>query len=89
MSAPVPRIYRHEFHGGHHDGLVLENRIMHPTVYLPMDRPIRDAADYDAWIPTEGQEIGVYIYRRSSVREGGLAYFHLYLDHTDVLVVKR
>lgn len=47
MSAPVPRIYRHEFHGGHHDGLVLENRIMHPSVYLPMDRPIRDGADYE------------------------------------------
>ena len=81
-------VYRHEFHGAQHDGLVLPNMMFHRVVYLPMDRQILKPAEYDAWTPTEGKEIGVYVYRRTSRREDGNQYVHLYLERVDTLVPK-
>ncbi|AWY05490.1 hypothetical protein PBI_MORRISSEY_48 [Gordonia phage Morrissey] len=82
------RTYLYEFHGDRHDGLRMLNLGFHEAVALPLDIPINNPDDYRAWVPTEGQRVGIYARKETAVErpdETGQAVNHLYLHHTEVL----
>lgn len=81
----------HAFHGGIQDGLELANLILHPQVILPAEGVINNGKDYDAWVPTEGHTVAVYLYRGPPTKDTdtGIWRHHLYLDRTEMLYRKE
>lgn len=78
----------HEFHGGLNDGLRMVNLGFHEAVAMPLDIPINNADDYRSWVPTEGQRVGIYVFRgpaRKPAEGPDIFINHLYLHHTEVL----
>ncbi|QLF84026.1 hypothetical protein SEA_UPYO_47 [Gordonia phage Upyo] len=77
-----------EFHGGRNDGLRLTNPELIPKAALPMDDPIANDREYRAWVPREGQRVGIYVFDgkpRKDPEHVGQFVHHMYVGQIDVL----